>query len=51
MECRTCSFGHSDGGVFICRRYPPVPIDGTLSALWPRVNEGCWCGEYRENGS
>ena len=49
--CSRCRFYF--GGVELpgggeCRRYPPVFSD-QRSAIFPIVNEGCWCGEFRSH--
>ena len=57
-ECKTCQFIHKSnennvGGE--CRRFPPqvncyvTPENGLdWSTDWPWVNDGSWCGEFKE---
>lgn len=50
--CSHCRWYESNGvqpikhGV--CRRYPPniVLFGSALTAVWPTVNAGDWCGEH-----
>ena len=49
-RCDSCRFYHPAEFNGLCRRYPPVILQGSHGARgskWPKVEEHHWCGEYR----
>jgi hypothetical protein len=65
-SCRNCDYfedytKNHNTLVGFCRRYPPKPFVGNMSAFeyaelfksnnFPWVHKDCWCGEYVKRGS